>query len=632
MKVNRLPSIRIKIIIFFLFASGLITFFRLIDIQLVRGERYRTMADANRTFTQLQPRERGLILDRYGLPLVVNQPLYYQSVNPELLYTDRELIDRSTALQAMASESAVVTMDIRRQYLLGQAGSHVMGYAGLVTADDLKSDSDLLTTDLVGKQGLEQLFDTLLRGRPGKDIYEINALGQRQKLLNTVAGTAGNPVQTTLDPYLNQVAFQAMGEKTGVVIIEDVGSGELLAMVSTPGFDPNLLTQRYGDEQVEQQRQAQVQASFSHPKQLYFNRAISGAYPPGSVFKLVTAAAGLSRGALTPQTTVFDEGSIQVGDYSYSNWYFSQYGRVEGQISLQKAIARSNDIFFYKAAEWIGPDTLAAVAREFGFGKKTGVELTSETAGLIPDPTWKEETLGERWFLGNTYHFGIGQGEVLVTPLQVAQMTQAIANRGSLCPPHLIKNQRSECSGLSIQDDDLEIIVSGMIDACSSGGTAFPLFPWNTAHKTENSAGYSAIEAGEIACKTGTSEFGVTDQLGYKKTHGWLTMFVGLDGEVAAAAALEATQSAVITATDSAMLTSEQKYFDHQQWLKLSKDHLPREIVIAVLVESDEQQPYREGSRDAAPVAKAILDWMVLGIIPEKVEARMPVPSDALAE
>jgi len=109
-------------------------------------------------------------------------------------------------------------------------------------------------------------------------------------------------------------------------------------------------------------------------------------------------------------------------------------------------------------------------------------------------------------------------------------------------------------------------------------------------------------------------------------------MFVGLDGEVAAAAALEATQSAVITATDSAMLTSEQKYFDHQQWLKLSKDHLPREIVIAVLVESDEQQPYREGSRDAAPVAKAILDWMVLGIIPEKVEARMPVPSDALAE
>lgn len=407
-------------------------------------------------------------------------------------------------------------------------------------------------------------------------------------------------------------------------------------MVSAPGFDPNVLTQRYGEENLEKARQLQVQASFSHPKKLYFNRVVSGAYPPGSVFKLVTAAAGLSRGALTPQTTVNDEGSIKVGEYSYSNWYFSQYGRVEGEISLQKAIARSNDIFFYKAAEWIGPDTLATVAREFGFGKKTGVELPTEIAGTVPDPAWKEETQGERWFLGNTYHFGIGQGDVLVTPLQVAQMTQTIANRGSLCSPHLIKNQRADCIGLSIKDEDLETIVSGMIDACSSGGTAFPLFPWNTAHQTEASlTGYAAIDAGSIACKTGTAEFGATDELGYKKTHGWLTMFVGLNTELQVAepvSATQATASAALPATSSALLAADQHYLDHQQWLRLIKNNFPNEIVITVLVESDEQQPYREGSRDAAPVAKAILDWMVSGEIPEKVEATIPVPSDALAE
>ncbi|MDQ5951380.1 MAG: penicillin-binding protein 2, partial [Patescibacteria group bacterium] len=524
MKKRNLVINRLRIAVYVLLISMVVTLSRLVDIQIIKGSSFQEMADANRTFTQYTPRQRGLVLDRFGNTLVVNEALYYKSLNPEGLYSDKTLIDRNSALQLMATESGVVTMELRRNYLLGPAAGHIIGYTGPVTADDLQKDSDLTTIDLVGKQGLEKIFDTIVRGRVGKDIFEVDALGKKQKLLQSTLGVPGNSLQTTLDPFLTEVAYQAMGNKTGAVVIQDSSSGEVLALVSTPGFDPNLLTMRYGDEDLERARQQSVSESFSHPQQLFFNRALSGAYPPGSVFKLVTAAAGLSSGALDTTTTVEDKGVLEVGEYSYSNWYFTQYGSVEGTIGLQRSIARSNDIFFYKAAEWIGPEKLAAVAREFGFGKRTGIELQSESTGTVPDPAWKEETFGERWYLGNTYHFGIGQGDLSVTPLQVSQMTQAIANRGSLCPPHLIKKSRSECVGLSIMDEDLETIVAGMIDACSTGGTAYPLFPWNVSRFKEDSTPYEAVNNGTIACKTGTAEFGATDERGYKKTHGWFTM------------------------------------------------------------------------------------------------------------
>lgn len=646
MKKKSLLLNRLRLAVYILLTSVVITGLRLIDVQLIKGAYFQERANANRTFTRVIPRERGLILDRFGKTLVMNQPVYYRSLNPERLYSDRQLIDRETALQTMATESALVSMELRRHYLLGAAGGHVLGYSGPVTAEDLRKDKDLQTTDLIGKQGLERIFDTVVRGRPGKEVYEVDALGKKQKLMEVVAGTAGFPIQTTIDPYLTTLAYKAMGTKTGAVVIEDANTGEVLALVSTPSFDPNVLSNRFSDETAEKQRQLSVQEAFSHPKQLFFNRTISGAYPPGSVFKLVTAAAGLSSGAVTTSTTVIDEGILKVGEYSYSNWYFTQYGRVEGEIGLRKSISRSNDIFFYKAAEWIGPDKLAAAAREFGFGKKTGIELLSEREGLVPDPAWKEETLGERWFLGNTYHYGIGQGDILVTPLQVAQMTQAIANRGSLCLPHIVKKNRSECIGLSVMDEHLEEIVAGMIDACSSGGTAYPLFPWNAEHGVESDSFYEKVAAGTVACKTGTAEFGATDSRGYKKTHGWFTMFVGMNevlkenGLASGSAQLNgiATESAQLsltaTASASSSASAQQRYDNYDVWKKMiTENGFPAQVVITVLVESDEAEPYKEGSREAAPVAKAILDWMVTGKQPEEQHLdAVTVPSDALPE
>lgn len=628
---------RIRVVIFLLLISSLVTILRLIDIQLIKGQAFEELADANRSFTQLVPRERGLLLDRYGSTLVVNQPLYYKNENSDRLFSERQLIDRAEALQVMATNEAAITQEIRRQYLLGPAGAHVLGYTGQVTADDLKKDKDLLTTDLIGKQGLEKVFDTVLRGRAGKEIYEINALGKKQRLLQSVNGVPGASLQTTIDPYLTYVAQQALGNKTGAVVVLDASNGEVLALVTAPGFDPSILSERYSDPQKEAERKNAVQAAFNHPKQLFFNRAVSGAYPPGSVFKLVTAAAGLSSNALDPSTTVLDEGVLKVGEYSYANWYFTQYGRVEGEISLRKAIARSNDIYFYKAAEWIGPSKLAEIAKEFGFGKTTGVETQSEAAGTVPDPAWKEETLGERWFLGNTYHYGIGQGNLLVTPIQVAQMTQAVAARGSLCQPHIIKQPRTECTGLPVTDEHLSIIVEGMIDACSPGGTAFPFFPWNGAQAGQSEKPYDAVGKGMIACKTGTAEFGVTDSRGYKKTHGWFTMFVGSDDFLQSGS--DATASAAViasTSSESAQLADSrypERFFDHVAWRALVKEKkFPEKIVITVLVESDEAQPYKEGSRDAAPVAKAVLDWMRIGLQPGEQAPAVVAPQDALAE
>ena len=203
-------------------------------------------------------------------------------------------------------------------------------------------------------------------------------------------------------------------------------------------------------------------------------RAVTGQYPPGSTFKLMTALSALQNGAITADTSVNDEGTLKIGEFSFGNWYFSQYGRVEGEVKLIKAIQRSNDIYFYKVAEWVGPAKLAAFARLFHFGRPSGIELSGEAGGTIPDPEWKVKTVGEPWYLGDTYHMGIGQGDVLVTPLQLNQMTAAIAYGGVWCKPHLLFQDKVQCEDLGVSPEHLVSVIEGMKAACSPGGTAFP--------------------------------------------------------------------------------------------------------------------------------------------------------------
>ena len=251
------------------------------------------------------------------------------------------------------------------------------------------------------------------------------------------------------------------------------------------------------------------------------NRAIGGTYPPGSTFKLIVAAAGLEDKVIDSNFTIQDTGILSLGSFSFSNWYFTQYGRTDGEVNIVKAIQRSNDIFFYKLAGLVGVDKLSQFAEKFGLGKKLGIDLTGEQSGIVPTEEWKKQTVGENWYLGDTYHYGIGQGYLLTTPLQVNYWTQIIANGGIGYGPHLLKTHLSpsgENSKLKTQkflsNETVSLIKEGMIKACSPGGVAWPLFGFKVKDKEI-----------KIACKTGTAQHGGEDTM----PHAWITLFAPAD-------------------------------------------------------------------------------------------------------
>jgi penicillin-binding protein 2 len=295
------------------------------------------------------------------------------------------------------------------------------------------------------------------------------------------------------------------------------------------------------------------------------DRAIGGVYPPGSTFKLVVAAAGLEDKIIDSNYSIIDTGVLKVGDFSFANWYYTEYGSKEsGDVNVVRALARSNDIFFYKLAEKINVDRLSAMAKKFGLGNVSGIDLIGEASGTVPTREWKEANIGESWYLGDTYHFGIGQGFLLTTPLQVNLWTGAIANNGVLQKPHLLKTE-NKVSGIKkiLSDKTISLIRQGMIASCSTGGVAWPLFDFKVKNSKLKIDGKNFMKVASssadmrkisIACKTGTAQHGGEKTL----PHAWITLFAPA--------------------------------YDPQ-------------IVVTVLSESS-----GEGSNEAAPVAKKILE------------------------
>jgi penicillin-binding protein 2 len=594
----------------FLFVIFSLLLLRLVDLQLVRGQELAKLAEQNRFFAKNYLTERALIFDRYQQPLVKNHPNYYLLSDPQQLYSQQELIDHDQALFLLASDSAQINQDFSRLYLHPKALAHVLGYVTGVTADDLVDNQQLNFAEQFGRMGLEAYFDNLLRSVPGTELYEVDALGNMQQLVSRTEAMAGESLYTTLDPFLSEIAYEALGDQRGAVVIMDAQTGQILTLISSPSFDPNVfeaVRMAHLQDETASEAQKELTSYLTDERQLFFNRAVSGNYPPGSVFKVVTALAALEEGVVDLSTTVVDEGVLEIGDYQYANWYFTQYGRVEGEINLSKAIIRSNDIFFYKTAEWLGPEKLAEYARLLGLGQASGIELGSETAGLVPDPAWKEERLGERWFLGNTYHYGIGQGDLLVSPLQITRVFQAIFNQGVICRPTLMTEVR-ECYGLAFAQENLDLLNQALLGVTQEGGTAFPLFDYNQSVASALSerlgvetfnqmTAREKIKAGMIAGKTGTSEFGALNERGYRATHAWFSSAVGLNKQLI----LDNWQELGLEKVSPAQ----------QIWLEaLENNQLPQEIVITVLVESDGETIYREGSADAAPIVRDILRWM----------------------
>lgn len=577
---------------------------RLIDVELVKGKDFFVLAEENRYFIKKSPAERAIFLDRYNQPLVKNEKQYFRYLESERLYSDKTFITREEALPLLASASASIGHEFTRVYPYKEALSSVLGYLSPVTEKDLQKNPSLALSTRIGSLGLEQFFDRNLQTQASLMKFETNALGQKQRLIEETPAIYGQNIKTSLDPYLSEVAYQAMSGKKGAVIVMDASNGELLVLLSSPSFDANVFEEHFINSLYKRSTQdslTKIKNYLNDEQQVFFNRSISGSYPPGSVFKLITALAALEEGAINENTIVDDQGTLKVGDYEYANWYFTQYGRTEGAVNVQKALARSNDIFFYKAAEWLGPTKLAEYARLFGFGSQTGLQSNQEASGLVPDPQWKETKKGETWYLGNTYHFGIGQGDLLVTPLQIAGMTQAIANHGTLCQSSLLSMAQQSCRDLAIDEKNLEIVLSGMLSACSQGGTAYPLFPYNSGLATvldSNLSDSEKINRGMIACKTGTAEFGAADERGYRQTHAWTTAIVGID------------QEKILASFDQDLSTNE-NLSDKEKWLALIKEHgFPEKLVLTVLVESSSDKIYSEGSQDAAPIIAQILEWM----------------------
>ena len=476
-----------------LFMALLLFLTRLIELQLIFGGRNRALADGNRLRPLVRPAPRGLIFDRYGQPLVANRPLYQRCESED----NCQIISRDEAFKLEAeggSASEKIRSSPLRYYPFGEALAQVLGY---------------LDHDGQPRTGLEKQADSWLKGQDGGEIIEVDTFGQRLRSLGQGQPLSGRDLNVSLDAHLSQVAYQALEGLQGAVVVTEAKTGQVLVLVSSPAFDPNQIDPNL----------------LTHKDKPFFPRAVAGAYPPGSIFKIITTVAGLEEKKIDRQTLFTDPGFIRVGDFTYRNWYFSQYGRTEGSLNVVRALTRSTDTFFYKVGEWVGVEALVSWAKKFNLGALTGIDLPAEVAGHLPTPD-------QKFYLGNLYHLAIGQGELLITPLQANLIASVIANDGKLCRPRIlntesrIMNTGSEnlnnnsvfsiydsslahCQDLGLKKETIELIKEGMVGACSPGGTAWPLFAFKP----------------QVACKTGTAEYG--DKNG--KTHAWLVAFAPVD-------------------------------------------------------------------------------------------------------
>ena len=534
-KQYQMRDVFLPIILFLVIIS---IFARLFYIQIFQGSDFKKLSDNNRIRTITIHAPRGVILDRNGKPLVYNVPGFRE--NPPAGGGKTKIIDANQALSLIAQGRKDLEVDSLRSYPYKEAFSHVLGFIGQISKEELKFPkfADYKGGDLIGKMGIEDEYEEILKGIDGKQLVEVNSLGQTVRKLGQTDPISGNNITLSLDFSLQKAAFEATKDVKKGAVIATNAKGEILALLSKPSFDPNLFTLGQNYKPSSGSSYLLVEDILKDDKnQPLLDRAISGVYPPGSTFKIVVAASALNNKIIDENFEAEDTGSINVGAFTFSNWYFTQYGKTDGMVNVVKGIKRSNDIFFYKLAEKIGVDKISQTASQFGLGEKLGIDLAGEAKGLIPTTKWKEKTIGEPWFLGDTYHYGIGQGYVLTTPLGVNGWTRIIASGGDLYRPRLITNTNNKPIKRNILNDKtISLIREGMIESCSPGGVAWPLFEFRVRNSKLRIDGKNFLEvlgaSGSadmrqviIACKTGTAQHGGEKTL----PHAWITLFAPAD-------------------------------------------------------------------------------------------------------
>lgn len=510
----------------FLCLTFVLLVLRLFTLQVVRASYYSRLSDANRIRTILIPAPRGIIFDRNGNALVRNIPAFGILKNNKV-----DWLDRDTALKKVTNGENVLAV-VKRDYIYKDLFSHVVGYVGQINSDELllPEFADYGISDFTGRMGLEEQYERFLHGQNGKKLYEVNAKGEQIRLLGEQEALQGAVLRTTLDVDIQKAAALAMKDiSKGAVVVSDPRDGSILALYSKPSFDPNLFTREssYVPSGDYKKKEDILTDGEKFP---LLDRAIAGTYPPGSTFKIVTSLAALSSHAITEDTEFEDTGILSIGGSNFGTWNYLETGRKEGFMDVKRALIRSNDIFFYDAARKTGIDTLSKWAKELGLGNTTGIDLPGEAKGVVPSPSWKEQEIGEQWYLGDTINTSIGQGFLLATPMQVNLYTQLIANGGVLYKQHLLQGAVSIVKKNFIPEKNIGIVKEGMKGACETGGTGYPLFgfkvkndklkPDGLDYVANASAGAGMVNV-VVGCKTGTSEAHGDEAI----SHAWFTIF-----------------------------------------------------------------------------------------------------------
>jgi penicillin-binding protein 2 len=485
---------------------------RLYQLQVFEKDRYRLMADENRINLRFLVPPRGRIFDRFGVELADNRQNYRVVIVPEET-TDIEATltaigglieitdgDRHRVLRDAKRKHAFVPVVVRtnlnwdemarievaipelpgvaidqgllRNYPFGQTAAHVLGYVAAVSEKELTGDPLLELPDFrIGKAGIEKSQDLKLRGSAGTSQVEVNAYGRAVREIARNDGQPGQDVVLGLDAAMQDFATKRCSSEQSVsCVLLDALTGDVLALVSSPSYDPMLFSAGLTP--------AMWQDLSTDPRNPLSNKAIGGLYPPGSTFKPVVALAALESGAITPDTPITCPGYLELGDATFHCWQKGGHGTLH----LHDAIKKSCDVFFYETARRTGIDHIATMARRFGFGEQLGLDITGERAGLIPDRDWKLATTGVTWQQGETLNTGIGQGSVLATPLQVATMAARLATgrqivprlvRGAMLPPGGDRRLPS-FSALGITSHFVSLVLDGMNAVVNEqGGTAY---------------------------------------------------------------------------------------------------------------------------------------------------------------
>lgn len=463
---------------------------RLWHLQIREGPYYRDLSENNRTRLVLLEPARGLIYDRRGVLLANNVPSFSLYVTLEdvkdrevliqqlidLLGLDPTLIrkkmtakgskllprkikDRMTLRDATLVEShrldmpgVMIQVESQRNYPGGVTAAHLLGYVGEISADQLEKPEflDLHQGSIVGQYGVEKSYDRHMRGMAGQKSVEVDALGHEKRASVVERPQAGNDLYLTIDVRLQKVAEDLLGEEHGAIVALDPNSGDILAMASRPGFDPNVLSRELTAKQW-----VEIVQDEGRPLN---NRASQGQYPPGSTFKIPMAVAALETKTMSPSNTVFCNGGYQFGKRLYHDWKASGHGYVD----LHNALVHSCDVYFYTIGQRMGIDVMAEFGKDFGLGKATGVELPSERSGIMPSTAWKQKAKNEQWLPGETISAAIGQGYVTVTPLQMASLVGTVANDGVSYRPRLVQAVMDRTSG-NLQE--LPAVPRGKINA-----------------------------------------------------------------------------------------------------------------------------------------------------------------------